>query len=63
MPDRGAFLVFALASLALAIVPGPAVLYIVAQSVQGGRRDVDHPSGRDAERLSDTRRPDDDDAF
>ncbi len=38
MPDRGAFLVFALASLALAIVPGPAVLYIVAQSVQGGRR-------------------------
>ena len=38
MPDRGAFLVFALASLALAIVPGPAVLYIRAQSVQGGRR-------------------------
>jgi len=38
MTDRGAFLVFALASLALAIVPGPAVLYIVAQSVQGGRR-------------------------
>jgi threonine/homoserine/homoserine lactone efflux protein len=36
MPD--AFLVFTLAALALAIVPGPAVLYIVAQSVQGGRR-------------------------
>ena len=29
---------FALASLALAVVPGPAVLYIVAQSVHGGRR-------------------------
>ena len=27
-----------LASLALAVVPGPAVLYIVAQSVHGGRR-------------------------
>lgn len=27
-----------LASIALAVVPGPAVLYIVAQSVQGGRR-------------------------
>ncbi len=31
-------MVFALASLALAVVPGPAVLYIVAQSVHGGRR-------------------------
>jgi threonine/homoserine/homoserine lactone efflux protein len=30
--------VFALASLALAVVPGPAVLYVVAQSVHGGRR-------------------------
>lgn len=29
--------VFALAGLALAVVPGPAVLYIVAQSVHGGR--------------------------
>ncbi|MGL6280122.1 MAG: LysE family translocator [Gaiella sp.] len=29
--------VFALAALALAVVPGPAVLYIVAQSVPGGR--------------------------
>ena len=29
---------FALASFALAVVPGPAVLYIVAQSVHGGRR-------------------------
>ena len=29
---------FAAASLALAVVPGPAVLYIVAQSVHGGRR-------------------------
>ena len=38
MIDADAFVVFALASLALAVVPGPAVLYIVAQSVQGGRR-------------------------
>ena len=38
IPDPGAFAVFAAASLALAVVPGPAVLYIVAQSVPGGRR-------------------------
>ena len=38
MTDADAFLVFVLASLALAVVPGPAVLYIVAQSIHGGRR-------------------------
>jgi threonine/homoserine/homoserine lactone efflux protein len=38
IPDRGTLAVFALASLALAVVPGPAVLYIVAQSIHGGRR-------------------------
>jgi threonine/homoserine/homoserine lactone efflux protein len=38
IPDPGTLVVFALASLALAVVPGPAVLYIVAQSVHGGRR-------------------------
>lgn len=38
IPDTGALAVFAAASLALAVVPGPAVLYIVAQSVPGGRR-------------------------
>jgi threonine/homoserine/homoserine lactone efflux protein len=38
IPDPGTFAVFALASLALAVVPGPAVLYIVAQSVHGGRQ-------------------------
>jgi threonine/homoserine/homoserine lactone efflux protein len=37
-PDAGRLAVFALASLALAVVPGPAVLYIVAQSIHGGRR-------------------------
>jgi threonine/homoserine/homoserine lactone efflux protein len=37
-PDPRALAVFALASLALAVVPGPAVLYIVAQSIHGGRR-------------------------
>ena len=38
IPTPTRSLVFALASLALAVVPGPAVLYIVAQSVHGGRR-------------------------
>jgi threonine/homoserine/homoserine lactone efflux protein len=38
IPDPGTLAVFALASLALAVVPGPAVLYIVAQSIYGGRR-------------------------
>jgi threonine/homoserine/homoserine lactone efflux protein len=38
IPDTGALAVFAAASLLLAVVPGPAVLYIVAQSVPGGRR-------------------------
>jgi threonine/homoserine/homoserine lactone efflux protein len=36
--DARTLWVFALAGLALAVVPGPAVLYIVAQSVHGGRR-------------------------
>jgi threonine/homoserine/homoserine lactone efflux protein len=38
IPDTGALAFFAAASLLLAVVPGPAVLYIVAQSVPGGRR-------------------------
>jgi threonine/homoserine/homoserine lactone efflux protein len=38
MFDPATLTVFALASLTLAVVPGPAVLYIVAQSVHGGRR-------------------------
>jgi threonine/homoserine/homoserine lactone efflux protein len=37
MPSAGALSVFALAALALIVVPGPAVLYIVAQSIDGGR--------------------------
>jgi len=36
--ESGTLAVFAAASLALAVVPGPAVLYIVSQSVYGGRR-------------------------
>jgi threonine/homoserine/homoserine lactone efflux protein len=36
--DPATLWVFALAALALAVVPGPAVLYIVAQSIDGGRR-------------------------
>ena len=38
MIESGTLAVFAAASLALAVVPGPAVLYIVSQSVYGGRR-------------------------
>lgn len=38
MPSASAIALFALASVALAIVPGPAVTYIVAQSVDKGRR-------------------------
>ena len=37
MPDASTLLLFAAAALALAVVPGPAVLYIVAQSVDQGR--------------------------
>jgi threonine/homoserine/homoserine lactone efflux protein len=35
MPSPGAFAAFAVASLALLVVPGPSVLYIVTRSVQG----------------------------
>jgi threonine/homoserine/homoserine lactone efflux protein len=37
MPDPTTLAVFSLAALALIVVPGPAVLYIVAQSVHRGR--------------------------
>jgi threonine/homoserine/homoserine lactone efflux protein len=37
MPDTEALWLFSLATLALLLVPGPAVLYIVAQSVDHGR--------------------------
>ena len=37
MPSAGTFALFSLAALALIVVPGPAVLYIVAQSIDGGR--------------------------
>jgi len=38
MPSTSAFALFCLASVALAIVPGPAVTYIVMHSVDKGRR-------------------------
>jgi len=38
MPAASTIALFALASLALAVVPGPAVTYIVTQSVDKGRR-------------------------
>lgn len=37
MPDASTLAVFAAASLALTLVPGPAVFYIVARGVEGGR--------------------------
>jgi threonine/homoserine/homoserine lactone efflux protein len=37
VPDPSTFAFFAAAALALTLVPGPAVLYIVARSVEGGR--------------------------
>jgi threonine/homoserine/homoserine lactone efflux protein len=37
MPDPSTLAVVALASLALAVVPGPAVLYIVTRSLSQGR--------------------------
>jgi threonine/homoserine/homoserine lactone efflux protein len=37
VPSTGTLLVFAAAALALIVVPGPAVLYIVAQSIDRGR--------------------------
>jgi threonine/homoserine/homoserine lactone efflux protein len=37
MPDADSLWLFSLAALALLLVPGPAVLYIVAQSVDHGR--------------------------
>jgi threonine/homoserine/homoserine lactone efflux protein len=37
MPDASTFGLFVAAALALLLVPGPAVLYIVARSMDGGR--------------------------
>ena len=37
MPDSSTLLLFAAAAMALIVVPGPAVLYIVAQSIDRGR--------------------------
>jgi threonine/homoserine/homoserine lactone efflux protein len=38
LPDPGTLAVFAAAALALLVIPGPAVLYIVTQSMQQGRK-------------------------
>jgi threonine/homoserine/homoserine lactone efflux protein len=38
MPAPSTFLLFCTAALALIVVPGPAVLYVVAQSIDQGRR-------------------------
>jgi len=38
IPEPGSLAVFAVAALALLLVPGPAVLYVVARSIHQGRR-------------------------
>lgn len=38
MPDPAVYGLFVLAALALLLIPGPAVLYVVSQSVEGGPR-------------------------
>lgn len=38
MPDPGTVALFVLAALVLLVTPGPAVLYIVARSIEGGRK-------------------------
>ena len=38
IPDAASLAVFAVAALALLLVPGPAVLYVVARSIHQGRR-------------------------
>jgi threonine/homoserine/homoserine lactone efflux protein len=38
MPDPSALLLFAAASLAILVIPGPAVLFIVTRSLEHGRR-------------------------
>jgi threonine/homoserine/homoserine lactone efflux protein len=37
MPDSATFALFAAAALALIVVPGPAVLYVVSQGIENGR--------------------------
>ena len=37
MPDPSTYGLFVVAALALLLVPGPAVVYVVARSVEGGR--------------------------
>lgn len=37
MPDASTYFLFVAAALALLLVPGPAVIYVVARSVEGGR--------------------------
>jgi threonine/homoserine/homoserine lactone efflux protein len=38
MPDASTFALFVAAALVMLLVPGPSVLYIVARSVEGGRK-------------------------
>ncbi len=38
MPDPSTFAIFAVAALALLVTPGPSVIYIVARSLEQGRR-------------------------
>src|SRR5438445_810810 len=50
-PDSTALWLFSLAALALLAIPGPAVLYIVVQSAEHGRRTDPPQAGHAALRL------------
>ena len=50
IPEPETLAVFCLAALALLVVPGPAVLYIVASSIDGGRRAGRRVDARDPDR-------------
>ena len=56
MPSPEVFAAFAVASLALLIVPGPSVLYIVTRSIDQGRSAGPRVGPRDPHRLRGARR-------
>ena len=56
MPSLSALELFAVAAFALIVIPGPAVLYIVSQSVGHGRRAASRPSSASRSARSSTSR-------
>src|SRR5215207_3849463 len=39
MPDPATFVLFLVAAVTLAVTPGPGILYVLARSIKGGRRE------------------------